>query len=106
MPSNNHPICTYTVFQRFGDGSRVIKLSEGSNRVEIEVVAEDGTIKKYFVEIIRLFAKIAELSDLALEGDIVLHPDFSTKIYDYTSEYKVITKKVDYKACHIAWLSW
>ncbi|XP_074532235.1 uncharacterized protein LOC141795303 [Halichoeres trimaculatus] len=70
---------------RFGDGSSTIKLSEGSNRVEIEVVAEDGTIKKYCVEITRLSAKIAELSDLALEGDIVLHPAFCSTIRDYIS---------------------
>uniref|UniRef100_A0AAV2JJZ2 Cadherin-like beta-sandwich-like domain-containing protein n=1 Tax=Knipowitschia caucasica TaxID=637954 RepID=A0AAV2JJZ2_KNICA len=47
---------------RFGDGSRVIKLSDGLNKVEIEVVAEDGTIKNYCVEITKLSAKIAELS--------------------------------------------
>ncbi|XP_036980656.1 uncharacterized protein LOC119034059 [Acanthopagrus latus] len=45
-----------------GDGSSTIKLNDGLNRVEIEVVAEDGTIKKYCVEITRLSAKIAELS--------------------------------------------
>ncbi|XP_044069520.1 uncharacterized protein LOC122884139 [Siniperca chuatsi] len=69
----------------FGDGSSTIKLNDGLNKVEIEVVAEDGTIKKYCVEITRLSAKIAELSNLALEGDIPLHPAFCTKIYEYNS---------------------
>ncbi|XP_059214856.1 uncharacterized protein LOC131993127 [Centropristis striata] len=74
---------TYSVL--FGDGSSTIKLNNGLNRVEIEVVAEDGTLKKYCVEITRLSAKVAELSDLALEGDILLHPAFCTKIYEYNS---------------------
>ncbi|XP_078128958.1 uncharacterized protein LOC144532203 [Sander vitreus] len=69
----------------FGDGSSTIILNVGLNRVEVEVVAEDGTIKKYCVEITRLSAKIAELSNLALEGDIPLQPAFCTKIYEYNS---------------------
>ncbi|KAM8739261.1 uncharacterized protein AB9X84_021428 [Acanthopagrus schlegelii] len=67
-----------------GDGSSTIKLNDGLNRVEIEVVAEDGTIKKYCVEITRLSAKIAELSNLDLEGDIQLYPAFCSKIYEYS----------------------
>ncbi|XP_010794055.1 RNA-binding protein PNO1 [Notothenia coriiceps] len=55
---------------RFGDGSSTINLNDGLTRVDIEVVAEDGTVKKYCVEITKLSAKIAALSDLALDGDI------------------------------------
>ncbi|KAG7511739.1 hypothetical protein JOB18_008490 [Solea senegalensis] len=69
----------------FGDGSRTIKLNDGSTRVEIEVVAEDGTIKKYCVEITKLSARIAELSNLSVEGDIPVHPAFSSKVYEYNS---------------------
>ncbi|XP_047458118.1 uncharacterized protein LOC125018349 [Mugil cephalus] len=69
----------------FGDGSSSIKLKDGLNRVEIEVVAEDGTTKNYSVEISKLSAKIAELSDLALEGDIPLYPAFCNKVYEYNS---------------------
>ncbi|XP_060896225.1 uncharacterized protein LOC132975581 isoform X1 [Labrus mixtus] len=69
----------------FGDGSRTITLSDGTNRVQIEVVAEDGTTKKYCVEINRLSAKIADLSHMTLEGDIILHPAFCRKIYEYNS---------------------
>lgn len=74
-------------FQLFGDGSSTIKLSDGLNRVEVEVVAEDGTVKKYSVEITKLSAKIAELSNLTVDGDLPLNPAFSTKIYEYNSEY-------------------
>ncbi|CAL9687854.1 unnamed protein product [Knipowitschia caucasica] len=70
---------------RFGDGSRVIKLSDGLNKVEIEVVAEDGTIKNYCVEITKLSAKIAELSELALEGEFPLYPNFTPRTFEYNS---------------------
>ncbi|XP_018517057.1 uncharacterized protein LOC108873376 [Lates calcarifer] len=69
----------------FGDGSRTVKLNDGLNRVEIEVVAEDGTIKRYSVGITKLSAKIAELSSLIVEGDIPLRPTFSSKVYEYNS---------------------
>ncbi|XP_049456959.1 uncharacterized protein LOC125903839 [Epinephelus fuscoguttatus] len=74
---------SYTIL--FGDGSSTITLNDGLNRVEIEVVAEDGTLKKYCVDITRLSAKIAELSNLVLEGDVPFHPAFSSKIYEYNT---------------------
>lgn len=68
---------------RFGDESRTLKLRDGLNKVEIEVVAEDGTIKKYYVDIIKLSARIAELSELALEGEFPLYPTFKNKTFEY-----------------------
>lgn len=82
-------IYLFFVFQHFGDGSSAIKLNDGFNRVEVEVVAEDGTIKKYCVEITRLSAKVAELSNLELEGDIQLYPAFCSKIFEYSCEYRL-----------------
>ncbi|XP_026211008.1 uncharacterized protein LOC113158903 isoform X2 [Anabas testudineus] len=69
----------------FGDGSSTLKLSDGLNRVEVEVVAEDGTIKKYRVEISKLSAKLAELSHLTVGENIALHPAFCSKVYEYNS---------------------
>ncbi|XP_043992259.1 uncharacterized protein LOC122842444 isoform X1 [Gambusia affinis] len=68
-----------------GDRSSTVTLKEGINRVEIEVVSEDGTVKKYSVDITKLSAKVAELSDLSLEGDIPLHPAFAAKVHEYSS---------------------
>ena len=78
------------MFQLSGDRSSTIKLKDGLNRVDIEVVAEDGTIKKYSVEITKLSAKIAELSNLALDGDIPLYPPFTTKVCEYNCKYIII----------------
>ncbi|KAM9412564.1 uncharacterized protein ACWYII_026688 isoform 1-T1 [Salvelinus alpinus] len=70
---------------RCGDGSKSIKLNDGLNLVEIEVVAEDGTSKKYCIEVTKLSARTAELSDLTIEGNVQLQPTFSANIYDYSS---------------------
>lgn len=80
--------CTtfYFVLQLGGNRSKNIQLTVGLNKVEIEVVAEDGTVKIYCVKITRLSAKVAELSNLALEGDVPLDRAFSSKIYEYNSE--------------------
>ncbi|KAM9412568.1 uncharacterized protein ACWYII_026688 isoform 5-T5 [Salvelinus alpinus] len=69
---------------RCGDGSKSIKLNDGLNLVEIEVVAEDGTSKKYCIEVTKLSARTAELSDLTIEGNVQLQPTFSANIYDYS----------------------
>lgn len=78
----------YFLLQLGGNRSKNIQLTVGLNKVEIEVVAEDGTVKIYCVKITRLSAKVAELSNLALEGDIPLDRAFSSKIYEYNSEYR------------------
>ena len=53
--------------------------------VDIEVVAEDGTSKKYSIEVSKLSARTAVLSELSIEGDVQLHPAFSANIYEYSS---------------------
>lgn len=62
----------------------------GVTKVEIEVVAEDGTVKIYCVKITRLSAKVAELCNLSLEGDHLLDREFSFRILEYNSERHII----------------
>ncbi|KAK2824562.1 hypothetical protein Q5P01_021737 [Channa striata] len=69
----------------WGDGSSTIRLNEGLNKVEIEVVAEDGSMKTYRMDITRLSAKIAQLSHLTVEGNLPLHPAFCAGVYEYNS---------------------
>lgn len=104
-------LALWCLFQLFGDRSNTITLKDGLNRVGIEVVAEDGTIKKYSVEITKLSAKIAELSNLALEGDISLHPAFCSNVFEYNSEYSlsVLNKKLYVKCiilCFVFYFNW
>lgn len=72
--------------QLFGDGSRTIKLEDGLNKVEIEVVSEDGSSKVYSIAVSKLSSRAAQLSDLTIEGGHDLHPDFSPATYDYSCE--------------------
>ncbi|KAL2083150.1 hypothetical protein ACEWY4_020923 [Coilia grayii] len=69
----------------FGDGSKTIKLNDGLNEVAIEVVAEDGTTKKYCIVFTKLSASSAKLCGLAIEGKFELYPEFSDSVYDYSS---------------------
>ncbi|XP_062375921.1 uncharacterized protein LOC134064127 [Sardina pilchardus] len=73
----------------FGDGSKTVKLSDGLNAVAVEVVSEDGTTKKYCIEITKLSASSAKLCDLAIEGDFKLQPEFSASDYEYSSSVPV-----------------
>ncbi|XP_058651185.1 uncharacterized protein LOC131551945 isoform X2 [Onychostoma macrolepis] len=68
----------------FGDGSRTVKLEDGLNKVEIEVVSEDGSSKVYSIAVSKLSSRAAQLSDLTIERGHDLHPGFSPATYDYT----------------------
>lgn len=78
--------CFPPPLQLGGNRSKNIQLEVGVTKVEVEVVAEDGTVKIYCVKITRLSAKVAELSNLALEGDLPLDREFSSRILEYNSE--------------------
>ena len=65
-------------------GSKTVPLKEGEvTDIQIEVTAEDGTIKKYFVHVKRLSAKDATLSDLKIDKGAV-QPGFSPDVTEYT----------------------
>ncbi|XP_030050541.1 uncharacterized protein LOC115464288 [Microcaecilia unicolor] len=68
-----------------GDGSRVISLKEGINTICIEVTAEDGTTKKYVLEVTKLSSSCASLQGLKLSEDLQLLPSFASNVYEYSS---------------------
>ncbi|XP_015218375.2 uncharacterized protein [Lepisosteus oculatus] len=67
-----------------GSGSMVIELKDGVNKVDIEVIAEDGTAKIYTVEVTKLSASAAELSGLEFPEGLQLQPAFATTIFEYS----------------------
>ncbi|XP_023698493.2 uncharacterized protein [Paramormyrops kingsleyae] len=69
---------------RFGNGSNVLKVDDGMNQVDIEVVAEDGTSQIYSIEVIKLSASTAKLEDLIVSPDTKLQPTFSANMYEYS----------------------
>ncbi|XP_062257509.1 uncharacterized protein LOC133966543 [Platichthys flesus] len=80
--------CAASHYMLSGDGSSLISLSDGLNRVDVEVVAEDGTLKTYRVDITRLSAKVSQLRALTVDGDVLLHPAFTSNVYEYKSEWR------------------
>ncbi|XP_070181396.1 uncharacterized protein [Littorina saxatilis] len=66
------------------EGSKVVPLKEGEvTDIKIEVSAEDGTVKKYFIHTKRLSAKDASLSDLTADKGF-LQPSFNPDVTEYT----------------------
>ncbi|KAL8559643.1 hypothetical protein ACOMHN_008354 [Nucella lapillus] len=65
-------------------GSKTVPLKEGEvTDIKIEVTAEDGTVKNYFIHAKRLSAKDASLGDLKVDKG-VLEPDFSSDVTEYS----------------------
>ena len=65
-------------------GSKTVPVKEGEvTDIQIEVTAEDGTVKKYFIHVKRLSAKDATLSDLKVDKG-ALQPGFSPDVTEYT----------------------
>ena len=71
------------MFFQHSEGSRTIPLKEGEvNVITIEVTAENGTAQKYIVNVKRLSAKDATLTNIkVIPGSLV--PDFGVEIFDY-----------------------
>ena len=80
--SRHLPIC---LFMQGSGGGKTVALKEGEvTRVKIEVTAEDGsTIKNYLIQVTRLSASDASLTDLKLSVLGSLSPDFASAITSY-----------------------
>ena len=55
--------------------------------IKIEVSAEDGTIKNYWVHVKRLSAKDATLSDLQVKPGVFSIP-FAPELYEYDCKFR------------------
>ncbi|KAK3595487.1 hypothetical protein CHS0354_021583 [Potamilus streckersoni] len=65
-------------------GSKKVNLQEGTvTDIKIEVTAEDGTVKHYFIHVKRLSARDATLSDIKLSSG-TLDPEFSPDVTSYS----------------------
>ena len=62
--------------------SGVLKLTEGENKIVIEVTSEDGTVKKYAITCSRLSSSHAALKNLNFYS-ICLSPSFESGHFDY-----------------------
>lgn len=75
------------MFIQGSGGGKTVSLKEGEvTPVKIEVTAEDGsTIKNYFIQVTRLSASDASLTDLKLSVLGNLSPDFVSNITSYSA---------------------
>ncbi|XP_075719227.1 uncharacterized protein LOC142760141 isoform X2 [Rhinoderma darwinii] len=67
-----------------GSGSKIVFLKDGLNSVVLEVTAEDGTAKKYFLEITKLSTSHASLEGIILSEDLNLAPSFAPDVFEYS----------------------
>ncbi|XP_060781416.1 uncharacterized protein LOC132889178 isoform X2 [Neoarius graeffei] len=81
LPSDSGASCKIL----FGSGSKCLKLDEGLNPVEVEVTAEDGTVQKYRIELMKLSSTAAQLTELTTQPWLQLQPHFSPQLYEYSS---------------------
>ena len=76
----------FEIYSQGGEGGKTVPLKEGVvNDIKIEVTAEDGTVRNYFVHIRRLSAKDATLSNIKLNIG-KLTPEFSADVTQYYSK--------------------
>ncbi|XP_056423891.1 uncharacterized protein LOC130362843 isoform X2 [Hyla sarda] len=67
-----------------GGGSRTVTLKDGLNSVVVEVTAEDGSAKKYILEITKIPAGHASLEGISLSEDLDLAPSFAPDVFEYS----------------------
>ncbi|XP_060687080.1 uncharacterized protein LOC132819538 [Hemiscyllium ocellatum] len=85
VTSDNH--ATYQIIGT--GGSKTVGLQDGLNKIEIEVAAEDGTLKRYKIEATKLSANTPVLSGLKIAENLTLDPPFSISEYKYTCMWVV-----------------
>uniref|UniRef100_UPI00398F8526 uncharacterized protein isoform X2 n=1 Tax=Pristiophorus japonicus TaxID=55135 RepID=UPI00398F8526 len=66
------------------NGGKLITLKDGVNKIEVDVSAEDGTLKRYTIEATKLTSSSPFLSELKIAEMLPLDPTFSINVYDYT----------------------
>lgn len=62
------------------------ELLDGVNKIEIKVTAEDGTERKYTINVIKGEMSSLGLEELNISGGYTLNPTFSSDVYEYTLE--------------------
>ncbi|XP_077138657.1 uncharacterized protein LOC143804440 [Ranitomeya variabilis] len=67
-----------------GSGSRLVILKDGLNPVVVDVTAEDGTAKKYILEITKLSASHVSLEGISLSEGLDLALSFAPDVFEYS----------------------
>ncbi len=95
-------VCVHVSGQGSG-GGKSVKLTEGElSNIKVEVTAEDGTTKTYWIHAKRLSAKDATLAGIEIKGTL-LNPPFSPNVSEYFGWSFVIIIYIIVQLNHGSW---
>ena len=79
-----------------------VALNSGENNLKIDVIAENGTVRSYFIKVRKVVKKDLRLKDLKLKIDeknyIDITPEFNENIYEYNCKIQNDIQKIDVDA--------
>lgn len=79
-----------------------IQLNSGENNIRIDVTAESGTVRTYFIKAIKSINKDIRLSALKLKteenNNIEITPEFDKDIFEYNCNVQNYIRKIDVEA--------
>lgn len=83
-----------------------ITLNSGENIITIDVTAENGTVRSYYIKVVKAIKKHSRLSSISLEAiskgkkvnDIDLKPNFDSEIFNYSCNVANYIEKINIEA--------
>lgn len=82
-------------------GTGRVALNSGENNLKIEVTSESGTVRTYFIKVVKKVQENLRLTNLKLKAknmEIMLEPEFDAEIFEYYCNIENEISKVDIEA--------
>lgn len=83
-------------------GTGKIQLNSGENNIRIDVTAESGTVRTYFIKVIKSINKDIRLNTLKLKmednSSVEINPEFDKDIFEYNCNVQNSIQKIDVEA--------
>lgn len=82
-------------------GTGKVALNSGENNLKIEVTSESGTVRTYFIKVVKKVQENLRLTNLKLKAknmEIMLEPEFDAEIFEYYCNIENEISKVNIEA--------
>lgn len=82
-------------------GTGRVALNSGENNLKIEVTSESGTVRTYFIKVVKKVQENLRLTNLKLKAknmEIMLEPEFDAEIFEYYCNIENEISKVNIEA--------
>ncbi len=82
-------------------GTGKVALNSGENNLKIEVTSESGTVRTYFIKVVKKVQKNLRLTNLKLKAknmEIMLEPEFDAETFEYYCNIENEISKVNIEA--------